>query len=54
MKIKTFSLKLDDYGELDDTEMQQQLEGCEVLKVWEHYLPEEGVWLIMVGYRTIV
>ena len=52
MKLKVFSLILDENSQLDDEEMQVELEGCEVLKVWEHFLTEEGVWVIMVGYRT--
>ena len=52
MKLKTFSLMIDEDGSLDDREMQAELEGCEVLKVWEQFLEVERVWLIMVGYRV--
>lgn len=51
MKLKTFSLTVDEYGLLDDSAMREALEGCEVLKVWERFLEEERVWLVMVGYR---
>ena len=51
MKLKTFSLTVDEYGVLDDSAMSEALEGCEVLKVWERFLEEERVWLVMVGYR---
>jgi len=54
MKLKTFSLIVDEYGALDDSEMSDALEGCEVLKVWERFLEEERVWLVMVGYRLNV
>ena len=36
MKLRTFSLLLDEEGALDSSEMDQALEGCEVLHVWEH------------------
>ena len=52
MKLKTFSLAVDESGALDDSEMTSELEGCDVLKVWERFLEEERVWLVMVGYRV--
>ena len=52
MKLRTFSLLLDEEGALDSSEMDQALEGCEVLHVWEHFVPAERVWLVMVGYRV--
>jgi len=51
MKIKTFSLTISEDGALDDTDMQEALDGCEILQVWERFLEAERVWLIMVGYR---
>ena len=52
MKLQTFSLVLDEDGSLDSREMDEALEGCEVLHVWEHFAPAERVWLVMVGYRV--
>ena len=37
MKLKTFSLVIDEYGQIDDAEMIVALETCEVLQVWERY-----------------
>ena len=51
MKLKTFSLVIDEYGQIDDAEMVAALETCEVLQVWERFLEEERVWLVMVSYR---
>jgi ribonuclease D len=51
MKLKIFSLAIDEEGGLDDQDMQAELEGCEILQVWERFLELERVWLIMVGYR---
>ena len=52
MRLKTFSLVVGSDGQLDDSEMVSGLDGCEVLHVWERFLEEERVWLIMVGYRS--
>ena len=41
MKLKTFSLLVNEDGVLDDREMQAELEDCEVLKVWEQFLEVE-------------
>ena len=53
MKLKSFSLMLDESGALDDSHMQQELEGCEVLQVWEQFIPNTQTWHLLVGYRLI-
>lgn len=53
MQLRTFSLPVDHEGVLDDSEMREALDGCEVLQVWERFLELERVWLIMIGYRII-
>jgi ribonuclease D len=51
LKLKTFNLFVDGDGFIDDERMQAELEGCEVLHVWERFLESKQVWLVMVGYR---
>ena len=51
MKLKTFSLVIDEQGRIDDQEMQDELEDCEVIEVWQQFLLSERVWLVMVAYR---
>ena len=52
MQLKVFSLALDpETGELDDSAMRVELENCVVAQVWEHFLPTERLWLVMVSYR---
>ena len=51
MQLKTFNLALDSEGRLDDGAMRAELEGCVVHQVWEHFLPAERVWLVMVSDR---
>lgn len=44
---------LDEAGALDDSQMQEELEGCEVLQVWEQFMPITQTWHLLVGYRLI-
>ena len=47
----TFNLFVDEEGFIDDAEMREELEGCEVLQVWERFIEVKQVWLVMVGYQ---
>ena len=53
MKLKTFSLMIDESGVLDDAQMQEELANCEVLQVWEQFVANTQTWHILVGYRLL-
>ena len=57
MDLKVFTLRMHpDRGELDDSGLDQYLQGRDVQSVFEHFLVFDGqpIWVVMVGTRRLV